>query len=234
MQELKVKGFIVRVVRTQEADVIVKILTAQGEKISAYARSALKSRKRFEGGLTALTQIEFRAHKKTNQEIFILEDAKVTYEFLNLPSSIEALTMASYFAELSESCAHEGLENENLYNLLGASLKILDNGKSPWLVAPVFEVKLLSLMGWLPDFSEMDEKSATILRHILSQRVSDFTLTPTEAQSVDPVLKSLVRAHLGEGKIKSLDFFKGLRRFQEQQMMSHPKHQSHNDHKTDK
>ncbi len=222
MNEIKSKGFLLKTIQTQEADVLVKILLQSGEKITAYARAALKSKKRFEGGLPILSQIEFRAVKKPGQDLYVLEDTKIKYEFKNLSSSIESLTMASYFAEITESCAHEGLDNPDLYNLLGASLKALDEGQSPWLVSSPFEVKLLSLMGWLPDFAQLDNECEEILRNILKKKVSENDLKLEQVHKVDGILKNLVRNHLGDGKIKSLDFFRSLRRFQEQNMVTNP------------
>jgi DNA repair protein RecO (recombination protein O) len=101
--EVKGRGFILGSVQTQEADLILRIITSEGEKLSFYARSALKSRKRFEGGLRPLTQIEYRGKKKESSQLFFLEESKITHDFPSLVKWIESLTMASYFAELVEN-----------------------------------------------------------------------------------------------------------------------------------
>jgi DNA repair protein RecO (recombination protein O) len=161
-QETKGHGFILRITPAQEADVIVKIFSSSGEKISAFAKAGLKSRKRFGGSLQPLFNISYRLTKKnTLQDLYFLEEAQVRHDFKNLRSQIERLTAASYASELVEYCAHEGLENTELYNLFGATLRALDSGLSIEGVLRQFEVKLLSILGWLPGLQKCAQCGAT-------------------------------------------------------------------------
>src|SRR5271168_5084170 len=106
-EEFKGHGFILRIIPAQEADVILRILTVDGEKISAFAKAGLKSRKRFGGALEPLTQIEFRATKKDSQDLYYLEETQLKHEFKNLKADFERLTIATYLAELTELGAQE-------------------------------------------------------------------------------------------------------------------------------
>ncbi|MDZ4677587.1 MAG: DNA repair protein RecO [Oligoflexia bacterium] len=166
--ETKGQGFILRITAAQEADVIVKILSSNGEKISAFAKAGLKSRKRFGGSLQPLFNITYRLTKKSpQQDLYFLEEAHVRHDFKNLRTQLERLTSASYAAELVELCAHEGLENTELYNLFGATLRALDSGLSVEGVLRQFEVKLLSILGWLPGLQKcascgVEEKELTL------------------------------------------------------------------------
>ena len=76
-QEVKGHGFILRLIQAQEADVIIRIISSNGEKISGFAKAGLKSRKRFGGALEPLTHISFRATKKPEKDFYILEETKV-------------------------------------------------------------------------------------------------------------------------------------------------------------
>lgn len=147
------QGFILRVTQAQEADVIVKILTSQGEKIAAFAKAGLKSKKRFGGALQPLLHVSFHATKKMGHDLYLLEEAQVRHDFLGLHSDIERLAAATYAAELVEHSAQEGLAHPEIYDLFGAVLKALAAGLSWEGVLRQFEVKLLSVLGWLPTLS---------------------------------------------------------------------------------
>jgi DNA repair protein RecO (recombination protein O) len=153
-EEYKGHGFILRIIQAQEADVIVRILTTQGEKISAFAKAGLKSRKRFGGALEPLTQVDFLAIKKENQDLYYLQETQMRYEFKKLRLDFERLTAATYLSELAELGAQEGLETPEIYNLLGAAWKALEGGYSIAGVTRQYEIKLLSILGWLPGFLE--------------------------------------------------------------------------------
>ena len=87
--EIKGNGFVLRVVRAQEADIIVRLLTSKGEKISAFAKAGLKSRKRFGGSLEPMNYISFRATKKSEgQDLFYLEEAQVKSDFAEVKSTM--------------------------------------------------------------------------------------------------------------------------------------------------
>jgi DNA repair protein RecO (recombination protein O) len=242
--ELKGVGFILRLNQAREADVIVRILLSSGEKISAFARAGLKSRKRFGGSLQPLLHVDFRATKKAGQELYILEETSVRHDFKNLKDQIELFAGASYVTELTDQCAHEGLENIELYNLLGATLRALEAHLPLEGVLRQFEVKLLSLMGWLPSFQHCSQcgrhnnlslnaeqgvvtcedcgiyaisispELQLALSQLLSTSVLKNSLDEKAAQKVERVTRALLQSHWGEHKIKSIGFLASLRGFQ--------------------
>jgi DNA repair protein RecO (recombination protein O) len=165
LSEVKSYGFVLRVIRAQEADIIVRLLTKKGEKISAFAKAGLKSRKRFGGALEPLNYIQFYATRKNqNQDLYYLEEAEVKNDFAGLKMSLDHLTTATYMAELTEHCSQEGLEHAEIFNLFGAALKTLEidkDGISPEGILRQFEIKLLSLLGWLPGFQKCERCGKT-------------------------------------------------------------------------
>jgi DNA repair protein RecO (recombination protein O) len=243
--EVKSQAFVLRVVAAQEADVIVKLLTRTGEQISAFAKAGLKSRKRFGGSLEPLTNVEFRAVKKNNQDLYYLEETQTRHDFENIKKDIERLAAASYVAEVIEHSAQEGLEHPELYNLFGATMRALDAGLS-WLgVLRQFEVKLLAVMGWLPSLMRCEgcgsvgndltlspdqgtvtcadcgiaavpvsRETQEIVKKLMQTSVTQSNITDREAQQVEKVTSSLLQAHWGQQKLKSVQFLGSLRRFQ--------------------
>jgi DNA repair protein RecO len=218
-RELKSVGFILRLIPAQEADVVVRILTATGEKISAFAKAGLKSRKRFGGSLQPLLHIDFRATRRPHSEMHYLEETIVRQDFQNLKNQIEVFAGASYLAELTDQCAHEGLENIEIYNLFGAGLRALEAGLPLDGVLRQFEVKLMALMGWLPAFDTMAGVSVAddtriLLERLLSTSILKNDFKESESRKVESFTKPMLQAHWGDHKLKSVQFLSSLRRFQ--------------------
>ncbi|MCC6278291.1 MAG: DNA repair protein RecO [Oligoflexia bacterium] len=148
--EAKGKAFILRVIVAQEADVMVRLLSDQGEAITAFARAGLKSRRRFGGALQPFLHVHYRLSKFGRREVPILEEVLVKSEFSKITEDFDKLIQASYLCELVEKTTREGLANPEIYNLFGAALKALDFGLFAEGVIAQFEIKLLSILGWLP------------------------------------------------------------------------------------
>ncbi|MBK9293052.1 MAG: DNA repair protein RecO [Oligoflexia bacterium] len=226
MSEIKSKGFILRTTKTKESDLVVVILNQKGEKVSAYARAALKSKKRFLGGLQRLSQIEYRLSEKLFGGLGILEETRLLKDFSNLSRSVEVLSLSSYLCELCEYCAHEGLENEQLYNLLGSALKNLNQGVNEHLVVVQFEVKLLSLMGWHTHFEKILAEEKNLITYLLTHKMEETKLTLEQVQKISGLVKFWVKEHIGEKHFKSLEVFLALRALQKQDVMPYPKNGS--------
>ena len=72
-------------------------------------------------------------------------------QFWGVRQDLALLSLASYFAELCEVCAEEGLPHPDILSLLLNSLYALDRlKKPPELVKPIFELRLMSLIGYEP------------------------------------------------------------------------------------
>jgi DNA repair protein RecO (recombination protein O) len=162
MIEIKKRGFVLRVIQAREADAVVRVLTSSGEKLSLFARAGLKSRKRFGGALEPFVQIDFRAQHRTGRELGVMEEAMVRQEFAGIRLKMERVTAASYVSELIETGAQEGLENREIYNLLGAALKALNHADDVVLILRQFEIKWLYLMGWMPQLDECNSCGARL------------------------------------------------------------------------
>ncbi|MCX7978279.1 MAG: recombination protein O N-terminal domain-containing protein, partial [Bdellovibrionaceae bacterium] len=87
---------ILRKIRYGESDLILQALSVSGEKISFIARGALKSRKRFSGGvLEPGHHVHFTWRKPSGQgTLCVLGDAKLLNDFSGLKESYERLECA--------------------------------------------------------------------------------------------------------------------------------------------
>ena len=193
--QVKDKVFILKTTRYGDADLIVNCLNAQGARISFFARSALKSKKRFGGGVLEPTHyIEAMYENKQGssgaERLHTLKEAHLIQGFSGLRTDYERIELALYLLKLVSDVVKEGeIDSADIFNLLGNALRAAETTSRLDLLRLHFEVKLLSNQGVLP--VEPEE------RHLLSAPISAHeSLTLPEAEW-NP-LKSRVKRVLGE------------------------------------
>jgi DNA repair protein RecO (recombination protein O) len=120
---------ILRSTKYGEADLILQALTIGGEKLSLLARGALKSKKRFAGGVLEPTHFVEIGYKRALQEnrLSTLEEAHLLNGFENLRKDYDKMEVAFFVLESLSKASQEGDSiSEGLFNLGGHSLKALE------------------------------------------------------------------------------------------------------------
>lgn len=137
-----------------EADLILKLLTSGGEVYSAIAKSALKSKKRFGGGVLEPTHYIFvtllKRDGEFSEKLSVLNEAQIIDDFRGLKTDYDRLETAFYFVRSVTTVAREGDLHRDIFNLLGHALKAAENSRELGLLRTQFNVKLLHLQGVLP------------------------------------------------------------------------------------
>ena len=144
-----VKGIVLRSVDTKESDKILTVLTDAG-KIPVTAKGARGRKSR----VTACTQLLAYSELTLNESCgwqYLGEGATIEL-FDGVRRDIELLSLASYFAELTEAAvAMEEGEYGGILSLLLNALYALGKLKKPQrLVKAAFELKLMALAGFEP------------------------------------------------------------------------------------
>lgn len=155
---LKTRGLVLRATKYGESDLIIQALTIEGEKISLLARGALKSKKRFGGGVLEPTHfVEFRYKKPlTENKIATLEEAHLINGFDKLRENYDKLELALSVLEHLSKVSQEGDEHsDNLFNLGGHTLRSLEKATDLRLFRLHFYLKLLFQQGVLEPESWM-------------------------------------------------------------------------------
>src|SRR3954466_11952344 len=93
-------GVVLRTQALRESDLLVTLYTAEHGRISAVARGARKSQRRFAGALSLLVLGRYQLGRKPRGELWSLESADVVREWTPLASDVVAVAHASYVAEL--------------------------------------------------------------------------------------------------------------------------------------
>lgn len=143
-----VKGIVLRAVDTKESDRILTLLTAQG-KLPVVAKGARSRRSR----VTACTQLlaygELTLSESRGWQ-YLTEGSTIEL-FQGVRGDIGLLSLASYFAELTEAVAQENTESGEVLSLLLNALYALGTLKRPEkLVKAAFELRLMGAAGFEP------------------------------------------------------------------------------------
>ncbi len=136
-----------------ESDLILHGLTSKGTKLHFIAKGALTSRKRFGGGIlepTHYLSVSYKEKSGRDEELKVMEEATLIEDFRGLRDSYEKLEMAFEVLNLVSQVAQEGDENsKDLFDLLGNTLRALQDSKSLSILWLQFEIKILAQQGVL-------------------------------------------------------------------------------------
>jgi DNA repair protein RecO (recombination protein O) len=119
---------VLKKIKYGEADLIIQALSEKSGKVSLIARAALKSKKRFGGGVLEPTHV-IRAHYKKSHEVSrlaVLQEAELLHGFDNLRLDYEILNQALHVVEIINKVSQEGeVHSESLFDLAGHALQAL-------------------------------------------------------------------------------------------------------------
>ena len=142
-------GLILRETETKETDKILTVLTPDLGKITLIARGARRRNSPLAAACQLLAYSELTIYQRGSWR-YVSEGSTIEL-FDGVRQDFELLSLASYFAELTESVVgEEQSAPEVLALLLNALYALSALKKDPELVKPVFELRLMALSGFEP------------------------------------------------------------------------------------
>lgn len=136
-------------------DLIVTFLTLTQGKISAIAKSAKKSTKRFAGTLELFSVLELVCRAGRKNGLPVLEEVTLKQPFPGIRCEIKKTAYASYWAEIINEWMEEKERHEKLYRLFAYVLSQLDEGAIPEAQLSIqFQIRFLKLAGLSPNLSD--------------------------------------------------------------------------------
>lgn len=156
----KNRGIVLKKTKYSESDLIIQMIFSNGEKMSLLARSALKSKKRFGGGvLDPLHFIEVAYSETSADRMAVLNEALLIEDFPGLRSDYDRMEAALFCLSSISRVSQEGDEHSPaLFNLLGHALHSLERVQNLSLFKSAFGLKLLYQQGvlefepWMSDY----------------------------------------------------------------------------------
>lgn len=139
-------GLVLRETVTRDADKILTVLTPDRGRLSVIARGGRRKGSRVAAACQLLAYSEMTLYEKGR---WTMLDAADTIElFDGLRQDLTALSLAAYFAELTEAVSDGS--GDVLPLLLNALYALSALKKPPQLVKPAFQFRLMALAGYEP------------------------------------------------------------------------------------
>lgn len=145
----KLRAVVLRTVDYGERDRVVTLLSRERGKLSAFARGARSSRRRFGGALEPFTLLAVEVAERGG-DLWVLEEASVERGFGNLRGDLTRIACGSYAVELARELVRDAEPHEDLFDGLVAYLASLDEAPArPWDLRR-FELDALRAAGLQP------------------------------------------------------------------------------------
>lgn len=145
----RTQGLVLRETNYKEADKILTVLTRDMGKRTVKARGCRRKGSRLAASAQLLVYSDMTLFEY--RDYYTMNEADSLEQFRGIRSDLALLALASYFAEVTEAVAEEGVAQPELLSLILNSIYALEKlRKPPQLVKAAFELRLLCLAGYEP------------------------------------------------------------------------------------
>jgi len=165
MSEQQNRFIILKKTKFGESDLIIQALSVEGTKKSFIARSALKSKKRFGGGILEPSHYVLFTYKsaKSDGQLNVLNEATLIDDFKDIRTDYDKLDFALTILNCAYHVAQEGdVDSHFLFNLVGHSLRKLaltDNlyrFKLHFYLKFLFQQGVINVEDWMTPFLKIN------------------------------------------------------------------------------
>jgi len=146
----KTESIIIGSMNLGEADKLVTFFSVDRGRLRGVAKNARKSFRRFGAGLELFTHCRLHLYEREHQELLRIESAEIITQHFTIACDLDHMAVASTMVELVRELAPEGERNPKAFLLLAHLLNLLDAGAEPLFLLRIFEIRLLSLLGYQP------------------------------------------------------------------------------------
>jgi DNA repair protein RecO (recombination protein O) len=131
-----------------EADRILSVYTMRHGRVAFMARGIRRPKSRKRGHLEIFSHMRFSASRGTGLEI--ITEAEIIDNFNEIRKSLKKVSLAYYFMEVIGRITRESEPNEELFELILASLNHLKRAQKLKILRLNFVLELLTLLGFWP------------------------------------------------------------------------------------
>ena len=134
-----------------EADVIVSLFCRDVGRLTAIAKSARKSQRRFVNKLEPFSFLHISCNRKNNRSLAFLAEADLHASFINIRRDLELYALASIIGEVLLLGISEGESDEKTFRLTLWALHHLDRRDHPRAVLALFLIRYFDYLGYRPN-----------------------------------------------------------------------------------
>jgi DNA repair protein RecO (recombination protein O) len=150
MREISTDAFILKRSRYGESDQIVVFYTLKLGKISAVAKGALRSQKRFGGRLEPFMLLCISLKQAENKELLFLQGCEIKERFRNILENLRRIAIAASGLEICREFTPDRVPDSNLFKEVKCFLEGLDSSSQVQEIFLRFKLKVLTLLGFQP------------------------------------------------------------------------------------
>jgi len=149
---VKLNAIVVKTTQSGENDKILTLLSPEEGKLTVIAKGVKSLKHQSRNACAPLCYSSF-VLKKIKDGFYSLISAELNESFRTLSEDVVLLSYGAYFASLAEMCVQPGISAEEEVRLLLNTLYVLcRRTDSAPLIKAVFEIKLMKLIGIVPEF----------------------------------------------------------------------------------
>jgi len=146
----KLRAVVLRAVDYGESDRVVSLLSRERGKVSAFARGARVSRRRFGGALQPFTLLAAEVRERSGSELLGLDSVSVERGFGGIRADLARIACAGYAAELARELVRDHEPHQELFDLVVEYLSALDAAPARPAALRAFELGALRAAGFMP------------------------------------------------------------------------------------
>ncbi len=136
-----------------ESDVILTFLSRDTGRLSAIAKGAKRSKKRFVNKLELFSFLHITYQTSPNRDLSFLSEADLHTSFLNIRRNFILYTTASILREFLLIAIREGETDDQLFRLSLWALHNIDRHLQPLAILALFLTNFYEIIGYKPDFT---------------------------------------------------------------------------------
>jgi DNA repair protein RecO (recombination protein O) len=152
-REHRTRALVLRTFDQNESDRLVHLYTEHLGRVSAIAKGARRSRRRFAGALELFSLIDVRLVAPPRSALMRLEAARVSRPLEGLSADLLRFAIACHFVELLDRLTAEGEGNPELFGFAAGLLEVLRVERPDRLLALLVLAKTLARLGYRPQLT---------------------------------------------------------------------------------
>jgi DNA repair protein RecO (recombination protein O) len=152
-REHRTRALVLRTFDQGESDRLVHLYTEKLGRVSAIAKGARRSRRRFPGTLELFSVVEARLVAPPRSALMRLEGARIARPLDGLTQDLVRFAIACEFVELLDRLTADGESHPELFAFAEGLLDVLQGEPADRLLAVLVLAKTLSRLGYRPQLA---------------------------------------------------------------------------------
>lgn len=200
MRNFKTEGIVIHKRNLGETDYVITILTPIFGKLEVHAKGARRVKSKFTGHLDLLNICNFQIYKSPKN--YIVTECQLHKNYSIFWENLKQFHLGSEIVKILKYVSQENENCEDMYELVIETFNALVKYRKSNLIFEAFKIKLLNLLGFMPDFSTIDEnefkeiefRMKKLIKYLSDRSFKDINLialTQKEENSLQNTTNSL-------------------------------------------